>query len=446
MKRQKFIKWLGFFFCAMLLFTVASRAADSVNTAKVRVKSVQNYVISHRVSGSGKVEGIRETAVFAREGQRVEQILAREGQVIKKGDVLFTLARNIMEESIEKEKGELEELKLQERDLKSAQSINSEKKSMDVFFAEQNYNTAANSGNYNISSAQDALNLARQRLDEYYRNQGFTSEADTSGQEQALLDDVRAKQEALNQAIMAKDQALMEARRGVSEASQNTPADGSLQNVQRQIKVKEKELEELQRLLKKNGKILAPKDGVIKTVSVVTGGVTGGDAAMVLYDLSGDLLMSVPISKEDVKYVEVGGSAYVKGVSGVEIENARIQSIREDETDQNRRILSIAIPEKTLSIGESADVTIMKDAGPFASCIPLSALYGETGKEYVFVVDTQDTVLGEVLVLRKVSVTVEDKNESYAALADGSLSGSQQVVIEADRSVEEGSRVRLEES
>lgn len=446
MKRKRFIKWLGFFFGAMLVLGALSRAADSVNTAQVRVKTMQNYVISHTVRGNGKVEGTRELAVFAQEGQRVEQVLVQEGQSVKKGDILLKLSKEILEESIEKKEGELEELNLQARDLKSAEDVNGEKKSRDIFWAEQNYNITANSGNYNISSAQDALNLARQRLQEYYDSLGFTSETGTSSEEQALLEDVRAKQEALNQAIMARDQSVMDAQKGVSDAKQSEATDGSLQNVQRQIQSEQKELETLQVLLEKNGEIAAPEDGVIKSVSAVTGGLTSQDAAMVLYELSGDLRMTVSISGEEVKYVEVGGSAYIKGISGTEVEDARIESVREDEADPDRRILSIIIPEKTLAIGESADVTISKDAGPFTTCIPLSALYGESGKEYVLVLEEQDNVLGTVQVLRKVNVTVEDKNESFAALSQGSLSGDQQVVTEADRTVEEGSRVRLEES
>lgn len=446
MKRERFIKWLGLFFGAMLVLGALSRAADSVNTAKVRVKSMQNYVISHTVQGSGKVEGTREFAVFAQEGQRVEQVLVQEGQSVKKGDILLKLSKEILEESIEKKNGELEELNLRARDLKSAEEVNGEKKSRDIFWAEQNYNAAANSGNYNVSSAQDALNLARQRLQEYYDSLGFTSEADTSGEEQALLDDVRAKQEALNQAVMARDQVVMDAQKGISDARQSEATDGSLQNVQRQIQMEQKELETLQSLMEQEGKISAPADGVIKSVSAVTGGLTSGDAAVVLYELSGDLRMTASISEEEAKYAEVGGSVKIKGISGTEVENARIESVREDETDPDRRALSIVIPENTLTIGESADFTISKDAGPFTTCIPLTALYGETGKEYVLVLDTQETVLGTVQVLRKVSVAVEDKNESFAALAQGSLTSDQQVVTEADRSVEEGSRVRLEES
>ena len=42
-------------------------------------------------------------------------------------------------------------------------------------------------------------------------------------------------------------------------------------------------------------------------------------------------------------------------------------------------------------------------------------------------------------------MTVEDKNESLAALENGVLSGDQQIVIETDRFIEDGSRVRLGE-
>ena len=56
------------------------------------------------------------------------------------------------------------------------------------------------------------------------------------------------------------------------------------------------------------------------------------------------------------------------------------------------------------------------------------------------------TFVGEELVARKVEVTVRDKNNSYAALEEGSLSSEQQVIISTDREVTEGSPVRLQES
>lgn len=55
-------------------------------------------------------------------------------------------------------------------------------------------------------------------------------------------------------------------------------------------------------------------------------------------------------------------------------------------------------------------------------------------------------MLGRELSVREVKVEVEDKNDMYAALKEGSLSEGQQVVVSSDRSIAGGSRVRLKES
>ena len=79
MKKIKLIKILAGFFALMLLFTFLSRAADSVNVAQVETKTAQNQVITHEVTGTGKVMGTRERAVFTQEGQKVEQVYVQEG-------------------------------------------------------------------------------------------------------------------------------------------------------------------------------------------------------------------------------------------------------------------------------------------------------------------------------------------------------------------------------
>ena len=100
----------------------------------------------------------------------------------------------------------------------------------------------------------------------------------------------------------------------------------------------------------------------------------------------------------------------------------------------------------SLSIGQSGDFSISKDAGPYSCCVPLSALYSEEGKVYVYVTDTENTVLGTVMVARKVEVTVQDKNQTTAALGEGSLSTDQAVIVQADRELKDGSRVRISEN
>ena len=46
-------------------------------------------MITHEVTGTGKVMGTRERAVFTQEGQKVEQVYVQEGQNVKKGDALL---------------------------------------------------------------------------------------------------------------------------------------------------------------------------------------------------------------------------------------------------------------------------------------------------------------------------------------------------------------------
>ena len=107
------------------------------------------------------------------------------------------------------------------------------------------------------------------------------------------------------------------------------------------------------------------------------------------------------------------------------------------EEDKDSRRISILLPKNTLSVGETAEFSITREEGPFTTCVPLSALREENGRSFVYVTDTENTILGEQLVARKVEVTVRDKNNSYAALEEGSLSSEQQVIISTDREVTE---------
>ena len=174
------------------------------------------------------------------------------------------------------------------------------------------------------------------------------------------------------------------------------------------------------------GVISSPSDGVIKSLSVQTGDLTGQTAAVVLYSADGALRMTGTISKEDIKYVSAGADVKITDNNNNDISGATVENITENNEDNDIRDLSIIIP--------------------YSCCVPLSALYQENGKVYVYVTDTENTVLGTVMVARKVEVTVQDKNQTTAALGEGSLSTDQAVIVQADRELKDGSRVRISEN
>ena len=484
MKKTKLIRILAGFFALMLLFTFLSRAADSVNVAQVETKTVQNQVITHEVTGTGKVLGTRERAVFTQEGQKVQQVYVQEGQTVKKGDVLLKFSVKYLEKTIKEKQDSIEVLQGKINDLISAQSVNQQKKNNEISSAQENYNSAVSSGNYSVQTAQNEAAIARQRLQDYYAqrdaqkdnipdedrfsdnsefddlgnadNSGNVSapENNTSGntnntdnqdssQEQALIDDVRAKEQAVNDAMISRNKDIQSAGQSVRDAQIGDASDSTLENTQTELETAQKDLETLQKILARKGKVKSPCDGVIKSLNAVTGSQTGAEAAIVLYETKGTFRFQADVSKDDLKYIKTGQMATLKGADEKEIENAEIESVKEDSNNENQYILSITVPKGTLSIGDTAEFTISQDAGPFNACVPLSALYEENGRYYVYVTDIQNTVLGDVMIARKTYVNVTDKNASTAALDSGSLSNDQKIVISTDREISNGSRIRL---
>lgn len=472
MKKAKLIRILAGFFALMLLFTFLSRAADSVNVAQVEIKTVQNQVITHEVTGTGKVLGTRERAVFTQEGQKVQQVYVQEGQTVKKGDILLKFSEKYLEKTIKEKQDSIKVLQGKIDDLISAQSVNQQKKNNDLSSAQENYNSAVSSGNYSVQTAQNEAAIARQRLLDYYAQRDAqkdnvpdedkfsdssefadpgnntsdntnNSDGQDNSQEQTLIDDVRAKEQAVNDAMISRSKDVQSAGQAVRDAQIGDASDSTLENTQTELETAQKELEILQKVLARKGKVKAPCDGVIKSLNAVTGSQTGAEAAIVLYETKGTFRFQTDVSKDDLKYIKTGQTATLKGADDNEIENAEIESVKEDSNNEDQYILSITVPKGTLSIGDTAEFTISQDAGPFNACVPLSALYEENGRYYVYVTDTQNTVLGDVMIARKTYINVKDKNTSTAALDDGSLSSDQKIVISTDREISNGSRIRL---
>lgn len=560
--KKKLIGAAGMFFAVMLIFTILSRAADSVNVIQIQVKNPQNQMVTHQVTGTGKVEGSQEMAVFVQENLQVEQVLVHAGETVKKGDALMKLSGESISSAAKELENKIKTLEGQVKDLESQKSVDNQKRASEQSWAENSYALAAQSGNVSVDNARAEVNVARQRLEEFYQEReaaaqeknemaGFTSgdtgetadgtggaepsensfesggeteivleesqqdntdysivtqsgnetlddssqlsdngeleesfgepanldleasfsqlddsasndsavQPDSSGTssdaastqddsatEKALQDDLRGKQEALNEVIAGRNQTLASAGKNISDANAPQASDSTLENTKRELENTKEDLEKVTLLQDTGGIITSPSDSVLKSLSVQTGDITGQGAAAVLYLLDDDFRMTGSISKENLKYIDTGMDVQIKDNNNNDISGATVENITEDEEDSDIRKLSILLPKDSLSIGQTAQFFISKDAGPYDCCVPLTALYEENGQNYVYVTDTENTVLGTVMVARQVFVTVKDKNQTTAALESGSISSGQQVIVSANRELKDGSRVRLVEN
>lgn len=445
MNRKKLVRWIAIFFGVMLLFTFLSRAADSVTVAKVDTAVIQNKIITHTVQGTGKIQGTQEKAVFAPEGQKVDQVLVGEGETVEKGQVLLTLSGSSVKQAIKEKKQEIDEQERKINDLKSQETLKKQEKERELKRAEENYDTAVKNGEINMANAQMEVDVAKQKLQIFLNQKALMSDGADASTEQALRDEIRARQESQNQVIMTRNQEVQDAARALEDAKTPDATDSTIINEEAKLETLQEEAKQLAALKKQKGKITAPCDGVIKSISSATGSTTTGEAAVILYTLEGELRMEGSIRESDLEYIKTGETVSLKGSNGNQEQEGIIESIQERENNSGDSVITVKIPERAFFIGENVDFTISKDQGPYACSVPLSAVYEENGTNYVYVTDTQESILGETMVARRVSVRILDKNDTTVALENGSVSSSEQVIINTSKTIEDGSRVRLRE-
>lgn len=437
MNRQKIVRLLGMFFMVILLFTLLSRGADGLTKAGVQIGSIQNRLIVHSVTGSGKVEGCEVQAVFAPSGRRVQKLYVSEGQKVTKGEPLFQVDVTELADAIHKLEQEVQTLELTKSDLENSRGLAEEEKQRAVERAEQDYQLTLEKGDISIGDAQDNYQTGINKLNAMCANGSSAEEI------QAQREQVNALRQSLNQTIIQRNDSVKAAERALEDARKESAKDSSLEKTALELQTKRKELEELCILSEGKGEILCPEDGLLTALNISLGGRTSDEAAAILALSSGSFRVKGTAAAEQEKYLSEGAQAVLRKGSRT-IEGAVVEELSKN-TDSSLVEITLSIPSKEVNLGDLVEFTVSVQEGPYASCIPLEALHEDKGESFVYVLETASSVLGEELVARKKSVQVLDKNESFAALSQGGLSVSDKIIISSDREIQNGSRVRVEE-
>lgn len=447
------IKGLLAVFGIMALFTMISRIASSLTVAKVTTEAPSSKKIEHIVQAEGTVEKNREIAILTQPDILVKTVTVNEGEKIEQGQVLAELDLEHLQECILKVENEIKELKLQNEASQGSTQTAKESKERDISRSKEDYTRTLQEQTTAYQQALANLKQAKQNLEEYEtkqankKQQGSEESQDSTeeSQKETLEAAVSNAQQSYDQAVTSYQQAMLEAERKVEDA-ENTEIsnDASVEINNIVIEEKQKQLKKLQQLKEEEGKILAPSEGVITKNYLMAGQKTTDTAAFTVADLSSGMRYVAEIKKEDKKYVQVGDKVTLE-LTGSNIEDLSIQSIEEKE-DSNGYQVTVMLPKDALSIGDSATLKVVKQSETYSTTVPLSAIHREDSKDYVYVAEEMNTVLGAELVVRAIEVTILEKNNQYAALMDGNLTTKMQIITDSDRYIEAGKRVRLQDS
>lgn len=297
-----------------------------------------------------------------------------------------------------------------------------------------------------VQAASQALDEANAALNTYEASKDQEAENGEDTKKQQLLANVQETKDAYDAAVAAQQQGNKAAARQVEDA--NTPKGSDSTAEINEITEQQQELaiSKLEELEAAGGEVKAPVSGIVTKINIITGERTpDGTAVMMAEDAAGTKL-SFLVSKEQEKYVSKGDAVSIlPSGSQNAITDYTVSSVEKDSEETDMIRVTVNLPKGALEIGTAAEVEITKQSENYTQTIPLQAVYEDMGRNYVLVVQETSGILGTEYQASRVDVTVLDKNDTIAALQDGSLSSDQMVIVSADRVIQDGSRVRLDE-
>ncbi|MDO5344229.1 MAG: biotin/lipoyl-binding protein [Lachnospiraceae bacterium] len=296
-----------------------------------------------------------------------------------------------------------------------------------------------------VETAKEEKEAAEQALAQYQQERLSASSASNAQTEQTLIDQVKAAQDAYVDACLAANEAAVTSGRSIAAAGIPNASNSSDRMNEITYEQMELTLEKLEELERAQGKIYAPADGLVTKVCIQTGEKTGDTTAILLADLSRGSSFQGEITEEQEKYIGTGDAVTLTGPGKNEkYEDLAVSSVTAKEGSSSVYQVKVQLPADTMEIGAAATLDFVRKSEIYNVCVPLSALHlDEKNQPYVLVVDQVDSVMGTEQKARKVSVTILEKNESYAALAEGAISSQQEIIVSSDKAVDDGSRVRV---
>lgn len=451
--REKAVKGLAAFLAVMFLFTVLSRAANAMTIARVTTESPEKKTIEHTVKVDGTVEAGGEIPVSTIAGLKIKSIKVQAGTRVEKGDLLAEIDLDDLNEKIKEQEKELAKFDLSIADAQYNQNQAENEKATSRKRAQEDYSSTASAEEQKVDRAYKQMMDAYNEWEDFKKNPPQADEEGAEGvvDERSLKAAYEEKKGLYEDTVTARNQALKEANRAIEDANKGTAKESTAQSAGIDRKAVEEKLEKYNKLRKNKGVIKAKSKGIITSLdaSATAGGITPETSLMLISKMDSGLKVTAQLDEEQQKQLSIGDEITLLDKNYQEITGLKIDSMAPNAEDPTMKDIVINLgKDETLQVYDSVTVKATSSSKAYSSCISKKALHkGENGApDYVLLLVEKESVLGVQYVLEKHEVILEDDNETYAALQDGTLTADQSIVVEADKEVVAGDRVRLAES
>lgn len=430
-RKKKIATGLAVFLILMWLCTLISKSIYAARLPMVSTVSVQAKYVEHTVKAEGIVEAGAKQAVNVLGGLRVAELNVHTGDRVEEGELLFRIDLEDLAAILEEKEIACGKLQLQIDAIAHNKALAAERQALEESRAREDYDALARYQDTLVGRAAEDVAQAEEALEE-------------QPDEELLKRELQAAAYAEADAKWNRDNILKEAGRKVEDVLEEENTDAALALYQTELAAAREEMAAYQEIVDQAGEILAPSAGVVTDIRVEVGGRVPDMAALLLADEEVPCQFRVTLTKEDVSYVNLNDDVKLE-LDGSRPMDAVISYLAENENMPGSFTALVNLPEGKGVPGQSGVLT-RTDAGEKQyTCIPVGALYTSEGRSYVYVVSERDGILGPEYYVEEITVSVNDKNDTWASV-QGALTEESRIVENATAEIKRGDVVRLSDS
>lgn len=471
----KTLKGFALFLAFMLFCTIVSRGIYAYRMPQVELGCAERKSIEHTFAVTGSIAAANEVPVLFPAGLLIDQVYVSVGDPIIADTVLAQCNLNELSDLITSltERIALQEQRLQE--LKSDRELAAQSRQLDRRLAQENLDAITSSQELNVQQLRQHYEDVVNTLSSYPSWDAFFEQKLEQDQEyQSLLNDpeqeealqnyveslklslqeiwesgkvsaenaVKDAKNALQTAENDKNIAIAQATHAIEEANQKTTdVKSSEMEIEQTLEQLTKELEVYQSLWEQEGKLYCSMEGTIRAINICPGERTPDTASLLLTDITGGWIFETILSEEQMLLLN-GESTVTLTLPKGYGQLTGCSLLTANRMENSGYAVTVDAGAGKLSQGMLGTLEFSSRQDPYDCCVPTSALYNINDRDYLFIIRETSTILGTELQVIRRQVKVVDRNDSFAALEDGTLGQEEQFVTNCESDLKNGDVVR----
>ena len=154
--------------------------------------------------------------------------------------------------------------------------------------------------------------------------------------------------------------------------------------------------------------------------------------------------MTMTVTNEQARLVQVGDRASLVNSWYYNDMEIVLQSIKPDKQNPSKnKMLTFTVDGESVTVGQQLNISVGQKSQTYDCIIPLSALRNDTNGDYILIVESKSTPLGNRYIATRVDVQVLAKDDTQAAVS-GALNGwGDYVITTSSAPIKAGSQVRM---